>query len=196
MAFDGAFLSCLKEELESTLIEARVDKIHQPSREELVLDLRSRGCSKKLYISARANSPRVHFTEIALENPSTPPMFCMLLRKRLIGGRLTAIRQPGLERALYLDLDCVNELGDIVQLTLATEIMGRHSNIILIDSDLKIIDSIKRIDFETSSIRPVLPGLEYSPPPVVAGRLDLSMCSPDEVIDTMMKGKDGPLSKA
>ncbi|MDD2417428.1 MAG: NFACT RNA binding domain-containing protein [Oscillospiraceae bacterium] len=196
MAFDGAFLSCLKEELESTLIEARVDKIHQPSREELVLDLRSRGCSKKLYISARANSPRVHFTEIALENPSTPPMFCMLLRKRLIGGRLTAIRQPGLERALYLDLDCVNELGDIVQLTLATEIMGRHSNIILIDSDLKIIDSIKRIDFEASSIRPVLPGLEYSPPPVVAGRMDLSMCSPDEVIDTMMKGKDGPLSKA
>ncbi|MDD4413644.1 MAG: NFACT family protein, partial [Oscillospiraceae bacterium] len=196
MALDGAFLSCLREELTSTLIEARIDKIHQPSREELVLDLRCRGCSKKLYISARANSPRVHFTEISLENPASPPMFCMLLRKRLTGGRLTAIRQLGLERALYFDFDCVNELGDIVRLTLAAEIMGRHSNIILIDSDLKIIDSIKRIDFEASSIRPVLPGLEYSPPPAAAGGMDLSLCSPEQVIDAMLKGKEQPLSKA
>ena len=83
MALDGAFLSCLREELAACLEEARVDKIHQPSREELVLSLRYRGGSRKLYMSARANSPRVHFTDIPLENPAAPPMFCMLLRKRI-----------------------------------------------------------------------------------------------------------------
>ena len=123
MAFDGAFLSCLRAELQDTLRDARIDKIHQPSREELVLSLRRRNGAEKLYISARANSPRIHFTAVPLENPAQPPMFCMLLRKRMTGGRLAAIRQPGLERALYLDFDCVNELGDIVRLTLAVEIM-------------------------------------------------------------------------
>ena len=196
MALDGAFLSCLKEELSAALPEARIDKIHQPSREELVLSLRHRVGTEKLYISARANSPRVHFTEIALENPASPPMFCMLLRKRLTGGRLAAVRQPGLERALYFDFDCVNELGDIVRLTLAVEIMGRHSNIILIDGDGMIIDAIKRVDFEMSSVRPVLPGLPYSPPPLAAGRLDLSVCQPAELVGAALNGRDEELSKA
>ena len=141
MAFDGAFLSCLRAELQDTLRDARIDKIHQPSREELVLSLRRRNGAEKLYISARANSPRIHFTAVPLENPAQPPMFCMLLRKRMTGGRLAAIRQPGLERALYLDFDCVNELGDIVRLTLAVEIMGRHSNIILVENG-QVVDAI------------------------------------------------------
>ena len=88
MAMDGAFLHCLREELWTRLSDARVDKIHQPSREELVLSLRDRMGSYKLYLSARVNSPRVHFTTVALENPASPPMFCMLLRKRLTGARL------------------------------------------------------------------------------------------------------------
>lgn len=135
MALDGALLSCLREELTARLPDARVDKIHQPSREELIVSLRHRGGTEKLYLSARANSPRVHFTDITLENPASPPMFCMLLRKRLTGGRLTEIRQEGLERALYFTFECLNELGDRVLLTLAVEIMGRHSNIILIDQE-------------------------------------------------------------
>jgi predicted ribosome quality control (RQC) complex YloA/Tae2 family protein len=136
MALDGAFLACLRQEPWDSLPDARVDKIHQPSREELVLLLRYRGGDQRLYFSARAHSPRVHFTENVPENPASPPMFCMLLRKRLSGGRLVAIRQNGWERALYFDFDCVNELGDIVRLTLAVEIMGRHSNIILIDENV------------------------------------------------------------
>ena len=195
MALDGAFLSCLREELTAGLPDARVDKIHQPSREELVIALRSRSGSKKLYLSARANSPRVHFTDIPLENPASPPMFCMLLRKRIAGGRLAAIRQPGLERARYFDLDCVDELGDIVRLTLAVEIMGRHSNIILIENG-RVVDAIKRVDMEMSSVRPVLPGLPYSPPPAAAGRLDLSAVEPADFLAAMEQGPDYPLSKA
>ena len=196
MALDGAFLSCLREELTAGLPDARVDKIHQPSREELIIALRTRSGNKKLYLSARANSPRVHFTDIPLENPAAPPMFCMLLRKRITGGRLITIRQPGLERALYFDLDCVDDLGDIVRLTLAVEIMGRHSNIILIDGSGMVVDSIKRVDMEMSSVRPVLPGLPYSPPPAAAGRLDLSAVSPADFLGAMEQGPDYPMSKA
>ena len=196
MALDGAFLSCLREELIAQLPDARVDKVHQPSKEELVLSLRTRGGVKKLYISARANSPRVQFTDGALENPASPPMFCMLLRKRLTGGRLIAIRQPGFERALYFDLDCMNELGDLVRLTLAVEIMGRHSNIILIDGRGTVIDAIKRVDLDMSSVRPVLPGLPYSPPPAAAGKVDLSRAEPEELLRAAETGKDEPLSKA
>ena len=195
MAFDGAFLSCLRAELQDTLRDARIDKIHQPSREELVLSLRRRNGAEKLYISARANSPRIHFTAVPLENPAQPPMFCMLLRKRMTGGRLAAIRQPGLERALYLDFDCVNELGDIVRLTLAVEIMGRHSNIILVENG-QVVDAIKRVDWDMSSVRPVLPGLPYSPPPAAPGRLDLSQEEPAAFVTAVEKGKDDPLSKA
>ena len=196
MALDGAFLHCLREELEDSLPDARVDKVHQPSREELIISMRTRAGTKKLYFSARANSPRVHFTDIPLENPASPPMFCMLLRKRLTGGRLIGIRQPGLERALYFDLDCVDELGDIVRLTLAVEIMGRHSNIILIDGDGMVVDAIKRVDLEMSSVRPVLPRLLYSPPPAESEKKDLSLCTPDELLASAMAGRDIPFSKA
>ena len=197
MALDGVFLHCIRREL-LPLVEqdVRIDKIHQPSREELVIALRSRQGSHKLYLSARAGSPRVHLTGCALENPASPPMFCMLLRKRLTGGRLVGIRQPGLERALYFDFDCISELGDPVRLTLAAEIMGRHSNIILVGPDGVVLDAIKRVDWDMSSVRPVLPGLPYSPPPLAAGRVDLSMAGPQELWGAVESGPDGPLSKA
>lgn len=196
MALDGAYLSCLRQELAERLLDARIDKIHQPAKEELVMSLRHRGGAEKLYLSARANSPRVHFTTVALENPASPPMFCMLLRKRLTGGRLIAVRQPGLERALYFDWDCVNELGDLVRLTLAVEIMGRHSNIILIDENGQVIDAIKRVDAEMSSVRPVLPGLPYSAPPMTAGKLDLTQCEAADIVHAVEQGRSLPLAKA
>ena len=196
MALDGALLRCIKEEMEACLCEARVDKIHQPSREELILTLRQRSGTHKLYISAQAASPRIHFTGISLENPSSPPMFCMLLRKRITGGRLIGIRQEGLERALYLDLDCLDELGDVARLTLAVEVMGRHSNIILVDGEGRIVDAIKRVDLEMSSVRPVLPGLRYAPPPAEVGRLDLSLCRPGDFLEALDRGKDLPLDRA
>ena len=195
MALDGAFLACLRQELTDTLQEARIDKIHQPAREELVIALRWKGGAEKLYLSAGANAPRIHFTTQTLENPAQPPMFCMLLRKRLTGGRLVAIRQEGWERALYLDFDCINELGDPVRLTLAVEIMGRHSNIILIGPDGIIIDAIKRVDPAMSSVRPILPGLRYEVPPPSDG-LDFAAHTPEEVVAAVKNGKDGPLSKA
>ena len=196
MALDGAFLHCLRTELIASLsgnnsghgFFARVDKLHQPSKEELVISLRrarpdpEQNTTEKLYLSVRANSPRVHFTSAVPDNPAAPPMFCMLLRKKLTGARLIDIRQPGLERALYFDFDAVNDLGDVVRLVLSVELMGRHSNIILIDAaDGRVIDSIKRVDFDMSSVRPVLPGLPYSPPPCPAGRADLSQCEPEEL---------------
>lgn len=165
MALDGAFLRHIKQELEGKLLGARVDKIHQPNREELVVAFRTRESAYKVLFSARANSARVHFTAIPLENPKQPPMLCMLLRKKLQGAKLTAIRQPELERLLHFDFDSINELGDHVTLTLTMEIMGRYSNIILSDENGKIIDALKRVDAEMSSQRLVLPGLSYQLPP-------------------------------
>ncbi len=164
MALDGAFLYAVRKEMDC-LIGSRVEKVHQPARDEVVLSLRSREGGYKVLISASADRARVHLTDVSVENPKVPPMFCMLLRKRLGSGKLLAIRQDGLERVLYLDFSCVNELGDVVQLTLACEIMGRYSNLILIDEGGRIIDSIKRVDAEMSSKRLVLPGMPYEVPP-------------------------------
>ena len=164
MALDGACLRHITRELEEA-VGARIDKIYQPNREELLLSLRSRTDFYKMLLSARANSARVHFTKSTIENPKQPPMFCMLLRKRLGGAKLSAIRQDGLERACYLDFDGFNELGDPVRLTLAIEIMGRYSNVIFLDQEGTIIDALKRVDEEMSSERLVLPGIRYRPPP-------------------------------
>lgn len=165
MALDGLFLHCLQQEISDLVLQARVDKIHQPSREELIITLRYRGGSAKLLLSASAGSPRVHFTKIPLENPKSPPMFCMLLRKHLSTAKLVGIRQHGLDRVLFLDFETVSELGDLVVITIAVEIMGRHSNIIVIGPDGKILDAIKRVNDEMSSVRPILPGMIYTLPP-------------------------------
>ncbi len=165
MALDGVFLRHLKKELEEKLLGARVDKIYQPNREEMTVAFRTRESVYKVLFSARANSARVHFTSVALENPKQPPMLCMLLRKRLTGSKLLAIRQPGTERVLHFDFDALNELGDHVVLTLTAEIMGRYSNIVLTGEDGRIIDALKRVDAEMSSQRLILPGLAYRLPP-------------------------------
>ena len=195
MALDGAFLRHIKQEIERTALGARVDKIYQPNREEMVFSLRTRSDSFKLLISARANSARIHFTRFLPENPKQPPMLCMLLRKRLAGARLAAVRQPQLERVLCLDFDAVNELGDSVRLTLVSEIMGRYSNIIFVDGSGKIIDALKRVDEEMSSERLVLPGMPYLPPPP-QNKLCLLETDVRRVIDTMKSlPKDAELSK-
>ncbi|WMJ23790.1 NFACT RNA binding domain-containing protein [Paludicola sp. MB14-C6] len=190
MALDGVFLSVIAKEIETNVLNARVEKISQPSKEEIIISLRYKNetgaGSKKLLLSANANSPRIHFTNIALENPQSPPMFCMLLRKHLNTGRLIAVRQSGLDRVLCLDFEAVNELGDLTTNTVVIEIMGRHSNIILINQDNKIIDSIKRITNEVSSVRMVLPGMSYQAPPA-QDKLNLFTASMDEVIQRFYK---------
>ena len=183
MALDGAFLYAVKKEMEC-LIGARVEKVHQPAREEIILSLRTRDGGYKVLISASADRARVHLTDVQVENPKVPPMFCMLLRKRLGSGKLLSIRQDGLERVLYFDFSCINELGDVVNLTLACEIMGRYSNLILIDENNKIIDSIKRVDAEMSSKRLVLPGMPYELPPRDE-RLNFLECTDAELRDAL-----------
>ena len=166
MALDGLFLHCIGQELETAVIGAKVDKVYQPSSEELVLTLRSRDLGAlKLLLCARANSPRIHLTKASFENPATPPMLCMLLRKRLGGATLTGIRQAGFDRILFLDFSATNELGDKESLTVAMEIMAQYSNVILIGPDGKIIDALKRVDLTRSSKRLILPGLAYELPP-------------------------------
>ncbi len=196
MALDGAFLHHLKKEIEEAAVGARVDKIYQPNRDELVLSLRTREASGKLLLSARANSARINFTRLVPENPKEPPMLCMLLRKRLSGARLTAVRQPELERLLCLDFTAVNELGDEVTLTLAVEIMGRYSNIILVDGEGKIVDALRRVDAEMSSERLVLPGLLYRYPPA-QNKLCLLTASREEIVGRVLSMPAGTeLSKA
>ena len=194
MALDGAFLYAVKNELQP-LVGGRIEKIHQPSREEAVISIRTREGSRKLYISANAGSARVHVTEKSVDNPQTPPMFCMLLRKRLGSGKLLAVRQDGLERILFLDFECVNELGDIVTVTLACEIMGRCSNLIVIDHEGRVIDSIKRVDEEMSRERMVLPGMRYSLPPR-DDRLNFLTAEPDEITARLREEQPAELSKA
>lgn len=196
MALDGAFLRHIKKEIEEAALGAKLDKIYQPNREEMVLTFRTRSDTMKLLMSARANSARIHFTQYVPENPKSPPMLCMLLRKRLLGARLAEVRQPGLERLLCLDFDAVNELGDPVRLTLVMEIMGRYSNIIFVDENGKIIDALKRVDAEMSSERLVLPGLTYQLPPP-QNKLCLLQASMREIEDRLQSiPSDMELSKA
>ena len=179
MALDGTFLLAVKQELEP-LVGGRIEKIYQPSKEEIVLGIRTRTGSTKLLICVNAASARIHATAKPIENPKVPPMFCMLLRKRLGSGKLLSVRQDGLERILFLDFETVNELGDVVTITLATEIMGKYSNLIIIGQDGRIIDSLKRVDDAMSRERLVLPNMTYTAPPREE-RLNFLIASDDDM---------------
>lgn len=165
MALDGIFLYHLKNEIAQFAIDSRVDKIHQPSKDEIIINLRSRQGSKKLLLSCNADAARIHFTEFPPENPAKPPMFCLLLRKRLAGAWVTDIEQDNLERILKINFSGTDELGDKTNYSLIIEIMGKYSNIIFVGKDGKIIDSMKRVDENKSHIREVLPGVTYVTPP-------------------------------
>lgn len=193
MAFDGAYLYTIQQELEP-LLTARVDKIHQPSKEEVILCMRGREGASRILISTAGDSARIHLTQIPVENPAVPPMFCMLLRKHLGGGKLTAVRQDGLERILFLDFECTNELGDRVQLTLACEVMGRYSNLILIGQDGRVIDSLKR-NADVTRERVLLPGFAYEMPHR-ARRLNLLTAEDDTILSALLLAPDANLDKA
>ena len=197
MALDGIFLRHIKKEIEETALGARVNQIYQPNRDELVVVLRTFGGAKKLLLSSRANSPRVNFCAQAPENPAQPPMFCMLLRKRLGGGKLVGVRQWGCDRVLFLDFDCVGELGDIEGLSIVCEIMGMYSNIIVINRDTGvIIDALKRVDLTMSSRRLVLPNIPYDLPDA-QDKLNILEHTPDEVAQAARQlPAELPLSKA
>ena len=191
MALDGAFVHFLTKELKEELCGARVSQIHQPNRDELIMLVRTLNGNKKLLLSARANSPRVNFTENAPENPSSPPMLCMLLRKKLGGAKIADVRQPELERIIFLDFDASNDLGDPVRLTLAVEIMGKYSNVIFIDENGVVIDALKRVDPTMTTQRLVLPGVRYELPPA-QNKLNMLQCEPEKLLNAALN-QDKPL---
>lgn len=192
MALDGVFLGEIKKEL-MPLIGGRVDKIHQPSKGELLFAIRTYDGLKKLLINTVAGTARLHLTNADIENPKQPPMFCMLMRKHLSGAKLIDIRQPGAERVIMLDFDATNELGDLVRLTVTVELMGRRANLLLTDENGKVIDSIKRVSTEVSET-PVLPGVVYTLPES-DGRLSLTECSREEFEEKLAEFSKQELSK-
>ena len=170
MPLDAICLQAVVEELRPQLLNLRIDKVQQPARDQVILLLRG---NKRLLLKAGANAPRIQLTETARDNPAEPPMFCMLLRKHLVGARVADITQPLLERLVRLELDITDDFGQPGKRTLVLEAMGRRSNLILLDGEGRIIDCMRRVDADMSAQRQVLPGLYYEPPASV-GRLPVT----------------------
>ncbi|MGL4345749.1 MAG: Rqc2 family fibronectin-binding protein [Cellulosilyticaceae bacterium] len=165
MALDGIVLASVAQELCDKLIGGRIDKIYQPQKDELLVTVRSNGKNYKVLLCSNSSYPRVHLSELTQNSSEQPPMFCMLLRKHLSGGKITAIIQPSFERILEFHIEATNELGDKENKKLIIEIMGRHSNIILTRADNIILDSVTHVSADKSSIRHILPGKTYIYPP-------------------------------
>jgi len=164
MPFDATFLSELLTELRPQLVGARVDKIQQPGKDKLLLTLRGKEQGGKLLLAAGSGSARLHLTEQSFENPQSPPMFCMLLRKHLLGAKLAAMEQPPQERIVRLKFDTYDELGEPSQKELILELIGKNCNLILTDGDEIILDALRRVDEDMSRTRRILPGLRYRLP--------------------------------
>lgn len=191
MALDGAILSLLAADINARAADSHIEKVTMPYKDMVILQLSKKGFSARLLISCNPTTPRLHFTAERYENPPIPPMLCMLLRKRL-NGRLRGARQAGFDRILFLDFDCKNELGDDVVLTLAVEIMGRGSNILLLQ-DGKIVDAVRRMDPQEGK-RFLLPGAVYELPPALE-RLNPTSSSAEDISEQIL-AQNKPLDKA
>ena len=180
MAFDAFYLTCVLDEIRA-LQDIRVEKIHQPSRDTVLLHLKHREGRAKLLFAANPTAPRLHLTTASPENPPEPPMFCMLLRKHLSGGRLVDISQLPMERCAIFTFDCIDEMGDMVQKKLVAELMGRTCNLYLLSPEGRIIDCLRRIGLDESAKRAALPGLNYQLPEPVTKFEPLSLSEKDYV---------------
>ena len=180
MAFDAFYLSCVLREIRQ-LQDVRVEKIHQPSRDTVILHLRHREGREKLLFAANPAAPRLHLTGATPENPPEPPMFCMLLRKHLSGARLTGVEQLPMERCAIFTFDCIDEMGDLVSKKLVAELMGRTCNLYLLSPEGRIIDCLRRVGLDESTKRPALPGLNYQLPEKVEKQDPASLAEEDYV---------------
>ncbi len=165
MAFDAGMLACVIAEVREKALGARIEKVFQPERDEIVLQMRSLEGGKRLLINAGSNNPRFGFTTEQKENPMTPPMLCMLLRKHLQGAKLSDVRQEGFERVVTLEFETRDEMGFECRRYLIAEIMGKYSNLIFANEEKKIVSALHVVDFSTSGLRQVLPGMKYELPP-------------------------------
>lgn len=167
MSFDGIVTKAVVHELKDLVLGGRVDKIYQQEKDEILIYVHNKGINYKLVISASSNNPRIYLTQYSKKNPIAPPMFCMLLRKHILGGIILNIEQFNMDRVVFIDISAIDELGQPTEKRLIIEIMGKHSNIILVDKfSLKIIDSVKRVYEDMSRIRQILPGMSYEYPPI------------------------------
>lgn len=165
MPFDGIVTKCAVEELTTKLVGGRIEKVFQPEADEIAINVRAWNSNYRLLMSASANYPRIHLTQTVKENPAAPHTFCMLLRKHLSGGKILDFEFNDYERIIGLTVEAANELGDISEKKLVIEIMGRYSNIILLNSENKIIDAVKHVDSDISRVREVMPARPYALPP-------------------------------
>ena len=165
MPLDAVYISQLKNELVRDVVGMKIDRVRQPERDVVLLTLRGNGKTETLLLCFGSGSARVCLTDARYENPPQPPMFCMLLRKYLIGARITEIEQPERERMLLFRLTAYDEMGEPAPLTVAAELLGRNANLVLADADGRIIDAARRVDADMSPLRQLLPGLIYRLPP-------------------------------
>ncbi len=194
MAFDGIVVANLVHELQEQLINGRIAKIAQPETDELLLTIKTPAGQKRLYLSASASLPLVYLTESNKTSPMTAPNFCMLLRKHIANGRIVDIYQPKLERIIHFTIEHLDEMGDLCRKDLIVEIMGKHSNIIFCTEDGSIIDSIKHVSAQMSSVREVLPGRQYFIPDTMEKQDPLSI--DQETFSRTLLEKPMPLAKA
>lgn len=194
MPMDGVMLGFVARQLDTTLCDGRVDRVIQPEKDEIHVLIRAQGANHRLVLSAAASAARVHLSEHAKTGPMEPPMFCMLLRKYLCGGRVLAVRRIAGDRILEMDISNLSELGDPVTRTLIVEIMGRHSNIILRTADGRIIDAVRHVGQDISRVRQVMPGLPYAYPPT-QGKLDPETADAN-AIARALQNVGGKLEKA
>ena len=190
MAFDATFLAAVMEEIRSRTADARVDKIHQPSRDTVILQLKCREGREKLLFALNPTAPRLHLTNASYENPAEPPMFCMLLRKHLLGARLISMEQIPMERCVRFTFDCIDELGDHVNKALVAELMGRTCNLYLLSPEGRIIDCLRRVTLDESARRAALPGLNYQLPEPITKQNPAELVCEDYVNLLCKSGKD------
>ena len=172
MPLDAICLRALTNELKGQLLGARIDKVQQPERDLLLLSVRTQSGNAKLLVHGGVGSARVHFTAGTFENPAEPPMFCMLLRKYLSGGKILELRQPPAERLAELVIEATNEMGDKVRRRLILEMMGRRTNLLLLDGEDRIVDCLRRVEGDLTQARPLLPGMFYHLPDPQPGKKD------------------------
>lgn len=189
MSMDGLGLYVGMLQIRAALTGGRIDKIQQTEKDELLFSVRNNGTNYRLLLNASASDARVQLTQTKKQSPANAPMFCMLLRKHMTGGRLVSFEQPDMDRVLAIGIEASSELGDPAHFTLYCELMGKHSNIILTDEASLIIDSIKRISPSMSSVRPVLPGMNYRPVPAQA-KIDPRFASKETFMQVVSEQKN------
>ncbi len=194
MALDGIVIACMAKEMNERMTGGRITKIAQPEADALMLTIKNQKDTWKLFLSAGASLPLVYFTQQQKPNPMTAPGFCMLLRKHIGGGRILSVSQPGLERILIIEIEHLNEMGDVCRKKLIGEFMGKHSNLIFCNDEDTIIDSIKHIPLSVSSVREVLPGRPYFIPDTMQKRDPLTIT--EAAFFSVLSEKPVPLSKA